>query len=69
MKKEELEKIQNSVVCCPYCKELFRVASGWFFADHPDAERDSKKFLSMYVSDQVKREIGMEDENETMERT
>lgn len=58
-----MEKIQNSVVCCPYCRELFRVASGWFFADHPNAERDQKKFISgMHVSNQVKREISIEDE-------
>jgi len=62
MRKEELETIQNSVVCCPYCRELFRVASGWYFADHPDAERDPKKFIvGMYVSDQVKRGINIED--------
>ena len=67
MQKEELEKIENSIVCCPYCKELFRVASGWFFADHLDAKRDPKKMLSMYVSNYVRNEIKIEDENETVE--
>lgn len=62
MKKEELEKIQNSIVCCPYCKQNFRIASGWFFIDHPTAERDPKKFITgMYVSNEVKRKINIED--------
>lgn len=62
MKKEELEKIQNSIVCCPHCRELFRVASGWFFADNPDAERDPKKFITgMYVSKQVQKNINIGD--------
>jgi hypothetical protein len=64
MRKEELEEIQNSIVCCPYCKEFFRVASGWFFADNPGAEREPAKFIKgMYVSKLVQKNIKIEDKD------
>ena len=55
MEQEELTKIADTIVCCPYCREMFRVSAGWYFADNPSAERDSSKMLSTYISKQLSK--------------
>jgi len=50
---EEIRRVANSVVACPYCRELFSVSAGWFFADNPSAPRDPNKMRRVYVSRQI----------------
>ena len=55
MKQEEVNKIANTIACCPYCKKMFRVGVGWYFADNPSAERDQSKVSEIYVSKQLSK--------------
>lgn len=50
---DEIKRIANTVVACPYCRELFRISAGWFFADNPSATREPEKMFRTYVSKQV----------------
>jgi hypothetical protein len=53
MEQDKINKIANTIVCCPYCKEEFRVSAGWFFADNPSANRIPSKMFETYISKQL----------------
>ena len=53
IKKEAITKAADTVVQCPYCRELHSVSSGWFFADNPDAKRDDNKIGATYITKQL----------------
>ena len=47
--KKEFEEIANSIVKCPYCRELFRVTAGWFFIDNPNITERSGSIQDVYI--------------------
>ena len=61
MKRKELRIIQDSVVCCPYCKELFSVVVGWRFVDGEVKEITELKpsnydYIPKHLRDKIKIE-------------
>ncbi len=53
IRRKAVERAGNTVVQCPYCKEIHSVSSGWFFIDNPQALRDGNKIGSQYITKQL----------------
>ena len=53
IRRKAIERAGNTVVQCPYCKEIHTVASGWFFIDNPQASRNGEKIGSQYITKQL----------------
>ena len=53
IKRKAIERAGNTVVQCPYCREIHSVASGWFFIDNPNASRNGSEIGSQYVTKQL----------------
>ena len=61
IKRQAIERAGNTIVQCPYCKEVHSVASGWFFNDNPNASRDGNKIGSQYITKQLDKYLQGED--------
>lgn len=58
--KITLERVADSICACPYCRQSFRVTSGWFFTDNLNAPRDPSAIMTViYVPLQL-RDIFLE---------
>jgi len=55
IRREAIERARNTVVRCPYCKEMHSVASGWYFNDNPNASRNGNKIGSQYITKQLEK--------------